>query len=121
MTHEEMETAIARLFEGQDLLTGKVIGLAEEIAELNSAVKITREEVKIMREQAEEDRRVQREAIGEMREAVSRMIEIAESMQSNVALLTQMQKGTRQRREKLEQRVDGIERGIKRIKNRPKR
>ena len=69
MTREEMETAIARLFEGQNLLTGKVIELAEEVTELNSAVKITREEVKIMREQAEEDRRVQRETIGEMREA----------------------------------------------------
>ena len=49
------------------------------------------------------------------------MIEIAESIKSNVVLLTQMQKGARQRVEKLEQRVDKIEKGTKRRKSGPRR
>ncbi|HJZ66755.1 MAG TPA: hypothetical protein VKF81_01320 [Blastocatellia bacterium] len=61
MTHEEMETAITRLFEGQELLTGKVIELSEEVAELSSSVKAVREE-------AEADGKLQREAINQMRE-----------------------------------------------------
>lgn len=49
------------------------------------------------------------------------MLEIAESMESNVLLLTQIQTSTRQRVEKLEQRVNKIEKATKRTKNQPKR
>ena len=90
MTPQDMEVAIARLFAGQDLLTGKVLELTEDISELSNAVNTTREE-------AEADRRIQREAIGEMRTAVTTMLGIAESMAANVKALTQAQRGTTQR------------------------
>ena len=121
MTHQEMETAIARLFEGQDLLTGKVADLTENVAELGNTVKI-------MREEADADRKVVREAVGEMRAvtgemrtAIGTMLDIAESMASNVALLTEAQQTTRQRVAKLETRVDRIEKKARPPKNGPKR
>lgn len=81
MTPQDMEVAIARLFAGQDLLTGKVLELTEDIAELSNVVNTTREE-------AEADRKIQREAIEEMRVAVNTMLSIAESMAANVKALT---------------------------------
>ncbi|MCC6744068.1 MAG: hypothetical protein IT175_09420 [Acidobacteria bacterium] len=98
MTPQEMETAIARLFEGQDLLTGKVTELTDAID--------------AMREQANADRAVQSQAIGEMRTAVGTMVGIAESMASNVTLLTQAQQGTTQRVDELEPRVDVLDAGL---------
>ena len=103
MTPQEIETAIARLFEGQDLLTGKVSELTDDVAELRSAIDV-------MREQANADRAVQSEAISEMRVAVNTLLGIAESMAANVTLLTQAQQGSRKRIEKLEQRVGKLER-----------
>jgi methyl-accepting chemotaxis protein len=114
MTPQEMETAIARLFEGQDLLTGKVTELTDDVAELSNVVRT-------MREEADADRKVQREAIEEMRAAVNTMLGIAESMASNVTMLSQAQQATRQRVEKLETRVGKIERQAKPPKNGPKR
>jgi hypothetical protein len=113
MTPQEMEAAIARLFEGQDMLTGKVADLTDDVTELSAAVKAMRdewqEERQALRQEAAADRVIQREAIEEMRAAVSSMLDIAESMASNVTLLTQAQHGSSQRIDRLETRVDGIE------------
>ena len=114
MTPQEMETAIARLFEGQDLLTGKVTELTDDVAELSRVVST-------MRDEAEADRKLQREAIGEMRAAVNTMLGFAEAMASNVTALTTAQQGTRQRVERLETRVEKIEKGGKPPKSGPKR
>jgi methyl-accepting chemotaxis protein len=99
MTPQEMETAIARLFEGQGMLTGKVTELTDDVTELSNTVKA-------MRDEAEADRRVQREAIEEMRTAVGTMLGIAESMAANVILLTQAQQGLTHRVNKIEDRLD---------------
>jgi len=99
-----MEAAIARLFEGQDLLTGKVTELTEDVTELSNAVKT-------MREEAEADRKLQREAIDEMRTAVGTMLGIAESMAANVTLLTQAQQGLTQRVNKFEDRLEKLDNG----------
>ena len=123
MTPQEMEAAIARLFEGQDMLTGKVAELTDDVTALSHVLRGMREEAeadrKFQREalervqaQADADRHVQRTAVEEMRAAVSTMLEIAESMASNVTLLTQAQHGTTNRISRLEIRVDHIERNI---------
>jgi hypothetical protein len=113
MTPQEMEAAIARLFEGQDMLTGKVADLTDDVAELSAAVKAMRDEWQderqALRQEAAADRVIQREAIEEMRAAVSSMLDIAESMASNVTLLTQAQHGSSQRIDRLETRIDRIE------------
>jgi hypothetical protein len=111
MTPQEMETAIARLFEGQDMLTGKVTELTEDVAQLTENVAGLKDAVDAMREEAKADRAVQSEAIGEMRSAVSTMLGIAESMAANVTLLTTAQQGTSQRVTTLEKRVDALEEG----------
>ena len=121
MTPQEMETAIARLFEGQDLLTGKVTELTEDVAELSGAVTELSRVVSTLREEAEADRKLQREAIGEMRVAVTTMLGFAEAMASNVTALTTAQQGTRQRVDRLETRVEKIEKGGKPPKSGPKR
>jgi conjugal transfer/entry exclusion protein len=116
MTPQEMEAAIARLFEGQDMLTGKVAELTDDVSELSTAVKAMREEWQTerqtLRDEAAADRAVQREAIEEMRTAVSSMLDIAESMASNVTLLTQAQQRTSQRLDLVEKRVNQIEGGL---------
>jgi len=111
MTPQEMEQAIARLFEGQDLLTGKVTELTEDVTHLTESVAGLRDVVDVMREEAKADRSVQSEAIVEMRTAVSTMLGIAESMAANVTLLTNAQQGTSQRVTQLERRIDSIEQG----------
>jgi hypothetical protein len=111
MTPQEMETAIARLFEGQDLLTGKVTELTDDVTQLTENVAGLKDAVDAMREEAKADRAVQGEAIAEMRSAVSTMLGIAESMAANVTLLTTAQQGTSQRVTKLENRVDALENG----------
>lgn len=97
MTPQEMEKAIARLFEGQELLTGKVTELTEDVTRLTGDVTNLSNAVTSMHEQADADRQVQRDAIVEMRTAVNTMLGIAESMATNVTLLTQAQRGTSQR------------------------
>jgi methyl-accepting chemotaxis protein len=104
MTPQEMEAAIARLFEGQDLLTGKVTELTEDVTELANTVKS-------MRDDAEADRKVQRAAIEEMRSAVGTMLGIAESMAANVTLLTQAQQGLTQRLITVEDRLEKLDNG----------
>jgi methyl-accepting chemotaxis protein len=116
MTPKELKTAIARLFEGQDVLAGKVAELTDDVAkltddvaELKGTVAELTGSVNIMREEAVADRKVQREAMHEVRGAVGAMLEIAGSMAANVTLLTQAQHGTTRRVSKLERRVDGLE------------
>jgi hypothetical protein len=111
MTPHEMETAIARLFEGQDLLTGKVTELTDDVAHLTQSVTELSHSVNTMREQAEADRAVQREAIEEMRTAMGTMLSFAESMAANVTLLTKAQQGTTQRVNGLQERVTALEQG----------
>jgi septal ring factor EnvC (AmiA/AmiB activator) len=111
MTPQEMEKAIARLFEGQDLLTGKVSELTDDVAQLTENVAGLTDAVDAMREEAKADRAMQGEAIAEMRAAVSTMLGIAESMAANVTLLTTVQQGTSQRVTRLENRVDALEKG----------
>ena len=128
MTHQEMETAIARLFEGQDLLTGKVTDLTKNVAGLTENVAELGNTVKVMRKEADADRKVVREAIAEMRSATGEMrtvagtmLDIAESMAANVTLLTEAQQTTRKRVDNLETRVSRIEKRARPPKNGPKR
>lgn len=102
MTPEEVNAAMKRLFEGQDLLTGKVADLTEDVARLGVLMDATREEAAV-------DRALQREAVLEVRSAVGVMLTIAESMAANVTLLTQAQQGTSYRVTVLESRVDALE------------
>ena len=113
MTPQEMETAIKRLFGGQDLLTGKVTELTDDVAQLTENVGGLKNAVDAMRQEANADRALQSEAISEMRTAVGTMLGIAESMATNVTLLTTAQLGTTQRVTKLERRVDTLEKGNK--------
>lgn len=92
MTSDDMERAIARLFEGQELLTGKVAELTEDVAR--------------MREEAAKDRETMQSAIDEMREGLGIMIRIAEAMEANVVLLTQAQQGNSRRISAIERRID---------------
>ena len=95
MTTEEMERAIARLFEGQDVLTGKVSELTDDVADLRGAVDV-------MREQANADR-------AEIRAAVGTMLTFAESMAENVRLLTKLQQSNGRRIENVENRLDAAD------------
>ena len=124
MTPQQMEKAITRLFEGQDLLAGKVAELTDDVSTLSSAVsQLTKDvsrlgsAVNTMRKEADADRKVQREAILEMRTATNLMIGFAESMATNVKTLTEVQSGTRQRVDTLERRVARIEKRTKPPKN----
>jgi methyl-accepting chemotaxis protein len=109
MTPEEIERSIARLFEGQELLTGKVTELTDDVARLTEDVTNLSSSVAVMREEAVADRQVQREAIGEMRTAVTTMLGIAESMASNVTLLTTAQQATSQGVDRIERRLDELD------------
>jgi uncharacterized protein YoxC len=118
MTPEEVEKAIARLFEGQDLLTGKVAELTENVAELTENVTVLTEDVghmrrsiEVLHDEAEVDRKLQRDAVQEMRAAVNTMLGLAESLTTNVTSLARAQKGTSQRVSKLEKRVSAKEEG----------